>query len=237
MSVEPRVFACRQVRDRLDIVRIYSRRKWIVPLFAHSYKQCNCEDAPGPLFDFRKWSFIVRDTVVRMSRCIWNKDVFWREKKSADLSLERDLPRRKEKCCVGIKQMIYIFANFYSPIFDAGSSSLARKINMDLTWLIPRKLLPVEPNWKYRDVATQIASCYARERGEKCTRARALHGENRSNRDSIDRSKALPAPHRCPAREPYRKRVEGKERTREWARVPRERKPTSWEGEIESGGR
>lgn len=54
ISVEPRVFACRQVRDRLDIVRIYSRRKWIVPLFAHSYKQCNCEDALGPLFDFRK---------------------------------------------------------------------------------------------------------------------------------------------------------------------------------------
>lgn len=231
MSVEPRVFACRQVRDRLDIVRIYSRRKWIVPLFAHSYKQCNCEDAPGPLFDFRKWSFIVRDTVVRVSRCIWNKDAFWGGKKRGSPSSKR------ENVALELNKW-YIFSQTFTRRYSMPEVPRSRaKSTMDLTWLIPRKLLFVEPNWKYRDVATQIAPCYARERGEKCTRARALHGENRSNRDSIDRSKALPAPHRCPAREPYRKRVEGKERTREWARVPRERKPTSWEGEIESGGR
>lgn len=51
-----------------------------------------------------------------------------------------------------------------------------------------------EPNWKYRGVATQIAS-YVGERREKCTRVHTnRNGENRSNQGSIDRSKALGSP-------------------------------------------
>lgn len=170
-----------------------------------------------------------RYCVVRVSRCIWNNDAFWGKKKREPLSLSLPLSIERRDCWNRTND---IFSQTFTPIFDAPEvSSSHANSTWDLTWLIPRKLLP-EPNWKYRDAATPIA----RERGEKMY-ARALHGENRSNRGSIDRSKALPAPHRCPAREPYRKRVEGKERTREWARVPRERKPTSWEGEIESGGR
>jgi len=93
-----------------------------------------------------------------------------------------------------------------------------------------------EPNWKYRGVATQIAS-YARERREKYTRAHTnRNGENRSNQGSIDRSKAPGFPTDVQHASHTAKGSRGK-RACERARVLRERESPSREGEVESGGR
>lgn len=50
-----------------------------------------------------------------------------------------------------------IFTNFY--VYECRKFRTHANSNMEsLTWLIPWKLLLGEPNWKYRSVATHIAS-------------------------------------------------------------------------------